>query len=564
MRTIIHLRGLLHSFGMSCIRRGVGIIGLTVLILLSGAMVFAQAISQQPERITIEGVVRNAAGVSVVDVSVHLRGAGASKFTAEVKTGADGSFAIVASEPGTYIVSAEKPGWRSAIIHGLVLSTREKKHLDLVLENSETDHPAASANTSSKAMTLRDEPNFVVAGVTDGTNMGGHGSDSVRRTSDSLAKDTVALRAHSPETSAADKKSATPENESKLRAALAGNPGSYEANQQLGDFYFRSQRYREAIPLLEAACRMHPDAFANGYNLALAYRANGDLARAREQARKMLTRTQKPELHRLLGDVDEQLDDPLGAVYEYEQAARLDPSVQNYFNWGTELLLHRAPQAAIEVFTNGSKAHFSSARLLVGLATALYANGAYDEAADRLCAASELKPMDAAPYIFLGKMTKAASAPLPCAEEKLARFAHEQPGNALANYYYAMALWKKKRGSQSTVELQRIRELLNEAVKIDPKFAEAYLQLGIMAAEQGESQPAIAAFRQAITANQQLAEAHYRLGLAYKQSGEAAKAQQELKLYDRLNKEESASVERQRRELRQYLITLKDQRSAVY
>ena len=127
-----------------------------------------------------------------------------------------------------------------------------------------------------------------------------------------------------------------------------------------------------------------------------------------------------------------------------------------------------------------------------------------------------------------------------------------------------MALWKKKRGSQSTVELQRIRELLNEAVKIDPKFAEAYLQLGIMAAEQGESQPAIAAFRQAITANQQLAEAHYRLGLAYKQSGEAAKAQQELKLYDRLNKEESASVERQRRELRQYLITLKDQRSAVY
>jgi tetratricopeptide (TPR) repeat protein len=564
MRTAIHLRGLLHSSGMICVRRSVGVVAIAVCILSFRTMASAQtAISQQREAIRVEGAVRNVAGVPLPGVIVQLRGIGAAQFSAAAKTGADGSFVVIANEPGTYTVSAEKPGWRSANIPALVLSKGEKKRLDLVLENSEADHPAVSANTSSKAMTLRDEPNFVVAGVTDGTNMGGHGSDSVRRTSDSLAKDTVALKTPSPATSVADKKSGTPEDESKLRAALLGNPSSYEANQQLGDFYLRSQRYREAIPLLEAAYRMHPDDFTSAYNLALAYQSNGELTRAREQVRQMLTRTQKPELHRLLGDLDEQLDDPLGAVYEYEQAARLDPSEQNYFNWGTELLLHRAPQAAIEVFAKGAAAYSHSGRLLAGLAAALYANGSYDEAATRLCAASDLNPKDPAPYIFLGKMAKAASAPLTCAEEKLARFAHEQPGNALANYYYAMALWKKGRGSQAAADLHSVKQLLNETVRIDPKFAEAYLQLGIIAADQGETPQAIGALKQAIGANQQLAEAHYRLGLAYKQNGEATKAQQEFQSYEQLSKEESALVERQRRELRQYVITLKDQQSAV-
>src|SRR5262245_42437342 len=100
-------------------------------------------------------------------------------------------------------------------------------------------------------------------------------------------------------------------------------------------------------------------------------------------------------------------------------------------------------------------------------------------------------------------MAKAASAPLACAEEKLARFAHEQPGNALADYYYAVALWKKGRGSQTAADLEHARELLKQAVKIDPGLADAYLQLGIIAADQGETQQAIATFKQVIGANPQ-------------------------------------------------------------
>ena len=57
---------------------------------------------------------------------------------------------------------------------------------------------------------------------------------------------------------------------------------------------------------------------------------------------KLLARNPVADAHRLAGELDEKLGDPLAAVQEYERAARLDPSEQNYFAWGSELLLHRA------------------------------------------------------------------------------------------------------------------------------------------------------------------------------------------------------------------------------
>ena len=109
------------------------------------------------------------------------------------------------------------------------------------------------------------------------------------------------------------------------------------------------------------------------------------------------------------------------AVHEYERAAQLDPSEQNYFAWATELLLHRAIQPAAEVFKKGAAAHPHSERMLAGLGAALYASGLYAQAAEQVCAASDLNPADVTPYLFLGKMVQASSQPLPCTEEKLAQ-----------------------------------------------------------------------------------------------------------------------------------------------
>src|SRR6266704_4156312 len=141
----------------------------------------------------------------------------------------------------------------------------------------------------------------------------------------------------------------------------------------------------------------------------------------------MLAKADTANGHRLMGELNERLGDPLEAVREYERAALMDPSEQNYFEWGTELLLHRADGPAAEVFTKGSHVHPDSARMLAGFGAALYAEGKTEEAAARLCEASDLKPADPAPYVFLGHMEKAATAVLGSVADRLARFAREQP-----------------------------------------------------------------------------------------------------------------------------------------
>jgi tetratricopeptide (TPR) repeat protein len=295
----------------------------------------------------------------------------------------------------------------------------------------------------------------------------------------------------------------------------------------------------------------------------LAYRDQGDFQGAREQVRKALAIRNDADGHRLLGELDERMNDPLDAVREYEQAARMDPSEQNYFEWGTELLLHKAAEPAAEVFTRGSSAHPNSGRMLTGLGVALYSNGSWDEAAQRLCQASDLEPADAAPYLFLGKIEKATPAPLPCSEQKLARFRQEQPGSALANYYYAISVWKRAKGSENPAGFNQAEALLEKAVAIDARLEDAYLQMGILHFARGDFKQAIRDCKKAVEVNPHLGEAHRQLGLIYQRMSERTKAQQEFDAYEQIEKTDAAEIERQRKELRQFLIILKDQPAAT-
>lgn len=514
-------------------------VALTVVVSL------AQTRPQSRDVIVIEGMVRNSAGEPIANASVVLEEKDQPN-PSQTATNSDGSFAFTPERPGTYKLTAKKPGFRDAVIEGLALSPGEKKRVNLVLELPGAAH--------SSAMEFDDKPNFTVAGVTDYTAAGGHGADTNLRTSEALAKQTLSMKGEQ----AAAPSEADRELESKLHAAQAQQPNSFEANHRLGEFYFSSARYSEAIPGLESAYRINPADYDNGYELSAAYNFAGELTKARQHVEKMLTTSNQSRLHRLLAEVLERSGDSLHAVQEFETAVKLDPSEENYFEWGAELLLHRAILPAVEVFTKGSQAHPKSSRMIAGLGTALYGSGRYEEAAAQLCAASDLKPADELPYLFLGKMEKAAPGALPCGEEKLARFAREQPENALANYYYAVALWKRNKASPHSAGVQQAEGLLEKAVTLDPKCDDAFLQLGTLYAARGEMPGAIKAYQRAIEANPQSSEAHYRLGQAYKRSGDEVRAQQESKAYELAEKTQTAEIERQRRDLQQFVVVLKD------
>jgi tetratricopeptide (TPR) repeat protein len=464
-----------------------------VVVLLAVALVGwpCRKLSAQSSsaEITVSGTVRSASGEPVAGALVFLEQKGSTK-PVEAKANPDGTFEISANHAGTFTLRAEKSGLRGESKEPLALSAGEKKHLDLVLD-------------AEGAMEFKDEPDFTVAGVTDWSNVGLHGSDTTSRTSEALAKETLALKSGGAEKS----------------------PGAADSK----------------------------------YQQALECEAKGDFAQAREQIRKALAASEDAEGHHLLGDVDERLNDPLDAVREYERAAHMYPGEQNYFDWGAELLLHKAAQPAVQVLTKGSSLHPNSARMLAGLGAALYAVGSYEDAARRLCAASDLSPADASPYLFLGQMEKTVPARLPCGEEKLARFVQGQPANALANYYYAVSLWKRQRGSQSAAGSRQVEALLEKAVQLKPELGEAYVQLGVVYFSRNDFAKAIQAYQQAIKASPQLAEAHYRLSLAYKRTGEDVMAHEEFEAYQEAEKTETAAVEQQRRDLKKFLIILKNQ-----
>ena len=94
---------------------------------------------------------------------------------------------------------------------------------------------------------------------------------------------------------------------------------------------------------------------------------------------------------------------PLDAVHEYQRAAELQPNEAHLFAWGADLLLHRAFEPAIEVFTKGHRLYPSSVRMLLGLSVATYDQGAMEEGKKLLLEACDLNPADPAPYLFLGR-----------------------------------------------------------------------------------------------------------------------------------------------------------------
>lgn len=535
---------------------------LALLLSFAVELIPAQETSQPPGA-EVDGIVRDLAGKPIVGVSVLLTKEEGSSPT-ETKTDEAGTFSFSAVVAGTYKVTLKKSGFRDAVEDSIKLSPAEKKHCEFVLAVSGGSSPRVAG------IELDDRPHFTVAGITDSTGSGGHGSETRMRTGETLAKDTLNLESSKSEATptTAPKDGAGPEtreSENALQAALLKNPQSFATNHELGAFYFHSQRCREAIPFLEAAYKLDPGDHANDFDLVLALRACGENSKARDHATQMLAnekalgKRDEADLRRTLGDLDEKVGDPLGAAREFERAARLNSSEQNYFAWGAELLLHRAATPAMEVFGRGVRLHPDSARMLAGLGAALYTSGSADEAAQRLCEAADLEPANPAPYLFLGKMQEAASGPLPCAEQKLARFAQDQPENALADYYYALALWKRNRGSANSDALGHAETLLEKASTIDPKLDSAYVQLGNLHFARGAFPEAVAAYQKAIAINPASSEAHYRLGLAFKRIGEEAKAQSEFEQYKQLDKTETAAIERQRRELRQFLFVLQDQ-----
>lgn len=534
----------------SCLVAAIFLFTLSAMLLPAPVL-----IAQQLQGATVRGVVRDSAGTPVQSAHVVLQKKALKPREADTDGAGRFTFADVAT--GQYTLTASAGALRSEPAAVTVSRSGELPPIHLVL-NGTGAQPSAQQN-AGQAMQFADSPDFKIAAVTDWTAAGGHGSDANLRASEALTREAVKLGSDDKKLSASarhDIPSVPEGSESDLRAAAAKAPKSFEANSRLGGFYFRAGRYKEAIPPLRAAYRAAPANDENEWDLAQALNATGDAAQAREHVQHLLTRHPSADLHRTLGELDEKLGDPLSAVREFREAASEEPSEVNYFAWGSELLLHRAIWQAKEVFDEGVRLYPNSARMLTARGAALFAGALYDQAAQDLCRASDLNPASALPYDFIGKIEIAAPNPLPCVLSKLARFEELQPTNSLANYYYAMALWKQQDQARDPQAMARVKTMLVRAVTLAPQCADGYFQLGNLSAGQKQWQEAIKLYLKAIQANPDLSDAHYRLGVAYERVGEEAKAKEQFQLHDAIEREQAAEVQRQRKAVKQFLVVL--------
>jgi tetratricopeptide (TPR) repeat protein len=423
----------------------------------------------------VEGTVQDAQHKPIASAAVSLEGSDANH-TLSSTTDAEGRFHFQSVPAGSYMLRVKLAGYSERAEGPFVLHDHETKSVELLL----TKPSASSPYDASSALAFSDEPRFTVAGVTDTTVLGGHGSGPVVRNSNALSKETASL----------------------------GHSDTYGVHAE-----------EDAI-------------------------------------RASLAREDNAELHAQLAEIEEATGRPVEAVKDYQLAAEMQPTEPHLFSWGAELLLHHAPEPAIEVFTKGHRLYPQSSRMMLGLGAAWYAQRAEEKAVQIFLQACDVNPSDPTPYLFLGRV-QVTQRVLPAGwTDRMKRFVRLHPENAMAHYLYAVALIKQ---SNEQSDFNAAEAELNTAIQLDPHLGDAYLQLGIARAAREDYTGAVAAFKKAIENTSFPDDAHYRLAQVYRRKGESEKAKQEIAEFKKLEEEKEAEAGRERHEIPQFVYTLREQ-----
>jgi tetratricopeptide (TPR) repeat protein len=193
---------------------------------------------------------------------------------------------------------------------------------------------------------------------------------------------------------------------------------------------------------------------------------------------------------------------------------------------------------------------------------ALYSRGKYEEAIQALLRAADLDPSDARCYFFLAKAYDSSPKQAGEAIDRFRRYAELQPGNAMAQYYFAMSLWKGNQAADASVDFAAVESLLLRAVALDPRLADAHLQLGNLYGDQHKYDQSIAEYQRALQLDNNLSDAHYRLGQDFVHIGQKDRAQSEFDIYQKLRAQHLADLDKERAEVQQFVYTAKAATSA--
>ena len=313
---------------------------------------------------------------------------------------------------------------------------------------------------------------------------------------------------------------------------------------QVGAALASRGEYATAIPLLRRFTAANPASLDAGYNLGLALLHTGTLEEAESVVRRLLSDAPKAETYNLLGSVMEKRGEKKGAVQAFAEAARLTPGSEDFrIDYGSSLINADVLDEAIAAFSRAVADLPQSMRLRLGLGSALYLSGKYDEAARAMLECIRRAPGFAPAYDLLGKMFD--SAPMRQIEimEAFRKYLQNGARNAAAHAHYAAMLYARAEGDGPKRFLQA-KQHLGRALTLNPRLAQAHVQLGVILQAEGNLSEAVASYRRGVALAPSYAAARYRLASAYQKLDNRARAQSELEAFRTL-KEQEKEQERQ-------------------
>jgi tetratricopeptide (TPR) repeat protein len=336
-----------------------------------------------------------------------------------------------------------------------------------------------------------------------------------------------------------------------LRIAAASDPSNRVTQSNLGQALLADKQPAEAAAAFGSAVVIDPASADLRYNWAVALLDAGQVTAAADAIAPMEGKESMPQVQAILGDIAERQGRLEEAAQHLQLAAKLDPSESNIYFLGFEFLRHWTFEPAIRIFEYGITKYPASQRMRMGLGIARYSMNDPALAAPIFAQLLDDDPESAVYAEFLGKscslmpdMSKGC--------EKLESFAEKHPKNATIATYAAASILHR---SNQTEDLAKAGRLLDQAIALDPKLAEAHMQKGLLLQQQGQWKESIAELQTAIVLKPDASKAHYRLALAYSHTGQRDKAQSEIALQQKYSEQEKDGLNARLKEVKTFLVT---------
>jgi tetratricopeptide (TPR) repeat protein len=473
---------------------------------------------------SLSGVVRDGSGNALGNVSVTIAGKQIPAYSRQTASDETGAYRFADIAGGDYVVTAAFSGYEPAVspvIHVPAAPAMATANLVMTRGSAASNTPKLQLQASG------------LHGLID---PGGYSASAGAAAASGVVSGIAAIKRADGSFEPSDGKLWPCDLEPGLRKAVEEHPEQGATNRRLGQFYVAHEQPSKAVPLLTRALQIDSTDEVASQALATAWLQSGKFDEARTLLVPLAARRNLPELHRHLARADEGLGMFQQAAQQYQEANSEQPSEDNLFGAGYELVLAASLTDALKVFELGQRRYTRSLAMWIGDGAVQILMGHTAAGVQAFLQASDLSPSDSRPYALLASVSGIAKEESELVRVCFKGYVEREPRNAYANYFYGVSLSQEDGAARNLAE-----SYLKRAIELDPGLAKAHLALANLESAAKKYDDAVREYEAAVRLEPGLSEAHYRLALAYKRAGRAEPSAREMQIFQQDTSEQTAS-----------------------